>query len=152
MKQIPFIDLFKSAVHVSGDKLAHPQEHFWLIYSFWYNAPILMHDRSAAISVHYICVCVCVCMYETCLRHERKSRSSAYYSWILLRKFRLQILVHCLTLVTVYFCFPIPVQKIPGHYLNNRQLSLPCISFPLICSLCILSLMIIVWDIDSVAE
>jgi len=28
MQQIPFIDLFKSALHVSGDKLAHPQEHF----------------------------------------------------------------------------------------------------------------------------
>jgi len=27
MQQIPFIDLFKSAVHVSCDKLAHPQEH-----------------------------------------------------------------------------------------------------------------------------
>ena len=24
----PFINLFKSAQHVSGDKLAHPQEHF----------------------------------------------------------------------------------------------------------------------------
>jgi len=34
MQQIPFIDpfigVFKSAVHVSGDKLAHLQEHFWL--------------------------------------------------------------------------------------------------------------------------
>jgi len=28
MQQIPFIDLFKSALHFSGDKLAHPQEHF----------------------------------------------------------------------------------------------------------------------------
>ena len=30
MQQIPFMDLFKSAVRVSSDKLAHPQEHFWL--------------------------------------------------------------------------------------------------------------------------
>ena len=34
MQQIPFIDLFfglfESALHVSGDKLAHLQEHFWL--------------------------------------------------------------------------------------------------------------------------
>jgi len=37
MQQIPFIDLFKSALHVSGDKLAHPQKHF-----FWYNAPLLL--------------------------------------------------------------------------------------------------------------
>ena len=29
----------KSALHVSGDKLAHLQEHFLTIYSFWYNAP-----------------------------------------------------------------------------------------------------------------
>ena len=28
MQQIPFIDIFISALHVSGDKLAHPQEHF----------------------------------------------------------------------------------------------------------------------------
>jgi len=28
MQQILFIDLFKSALHVSGDKLAHLQEHF----------------------------------------------------------------------------------------------------------------------------
>ena len=26
MQQIPFVDLFKSALHVSGDKLAHPHE------------------------------------------------------------------------------------------------------------------------------
>jgi hypothetical protein len=30
MQQIPFIDLFKSALHISGDKFAHPQEHFLL--------------------------------------------------------------------------------------------------------------------------
>jgi hypothetical protein len=30
MQQITFIDLFKSALHVSGDKFAHPQEHFGL--------------------------------------------------------------------------------------------------------------------------
>jgi len=40
-KKNPFIDLFKSALHVSGDKLAHLQEHFLTVYSFWYNAPIL---------------------------------------------------------------------------------------------------------------
>jgi hypothetical protein len=33
MQQIPFIDLFKSAVHVSGDKFAHPQEHFLTVYT-----------------------------------------------------------------------------------------------------------------------
>ena len=33
MQQIPFIDIFKSALHVSGDKLAHPQEHFLTVYT-----------------------------------------------------------------------------------------------------------------------
>ena len=43
MQQIPFIDLFKSALHISGDKLAHPTGAlFNCIYSFWYNTPILL--------------------------------------------------------------------------------------------------------------
>jgi len=33
MRKIPFIDLFKSALHVSGDKLAHPQELFLTVYA-----------------------------------------------------------------------------------------------------------------------
>ena len=33
MQQIPFIDLFKSALHVSRDKLAHPQEYFLTVYT-----------------------------------------------------------------------------------------------------------------------
>ena len=33
MQQIPFIDLLKSALHVSGNKLAHPQEHFLTVYT-----------------------------------------------------------------------------------------------------------------------
>jgi len=33
MQQIPFIDHFKSALHVSGDKLAHPQEHVLTVYT-----------------------------------------------------------------------------------------------------------------------
>jgi len=28
-----FIDLFKSALHVLGDKFAHPQEHFLTVYT-----------------------------------------------------------------------------------------------------------------------
>jgi hypothetical protein len=30
MQQILFIDIFKLALHVSGDIFAHPQEHFSL--------------------------------------------------------------------------------------------------------------------------
>jgi len=33
MQQIPFIDLFKSALHISNDKRAHPQEHFLAVYT-----------------------------------------------------------------------------------------------------------------------
>ena len=37
MQQIPFIDLFidlfESTLHVSGYKLAHPQEHFLTLYT-----------------------------------------------------------------------------------------------------------------------
>ena len=37
-----FIDLFESTLHVSGDKFAHLQEHFWLYIQLWYNASILL--------------------------------------------------------------------------------------------------------------
>ena len=36
------VNLFKSALPLSGDKFAHPQEHVLTIYSFWYNAPALL--------------------------------------------------------------------------------------------------------------
>ena len=39
---LSFINLFSSALHISGDKFAHPQEHFDDIYNFWYNAPTLL--------------------------------------------------------------------------------------------------------------
>ena len=35
MQQILFIDLFKSALHILGDKLAHPQEHFLTVYAVY---------------------------------------------------------------------------------------------------------------------
>jgi len=54
-QQIPFIDLFKSALHISGDKLAHPLEHFLAVCT----ALGTMH-RSAAISVH----CTKSCTYS----------------------------------------------------------------------------------------
>ena len=44
MQQIPFIDLFKSALHVSGDKPAHPQEHFLTVHTVF--APILLPTGS----------------------------------------------------------------------------------------------------------
>jgi len=33
VQQIPFIDIFESVLHVSGDKLAHHQEHFLTVYT-----------------------------------------------------------------------------------------------------------------------
>jgi hypothetical protein len=42
MQQFPYIDLFESALHVSGDNFDHPQEQFNCIYSFWYNTLTLL--------------------------------------------------------------------------------------------------------------
>jgi len=53
MQQIPFIYLFKSALHVSGDILVHPQEHFLTLYTAFGT----MH-RPAAISVHCTKGCI----------------------------------------------------------------------------------------------
>jgi len=57
-----FISLFKSALHVSGDKFAHPQEHFYdCIYSFWYNAPtLLLTVATVAISVGALYQKLCI--------------------------------------------------------------------------------------------
>jgi len=33
MQKIPFVDLFESGLHVSGDKIAHPQEQFSTVYT-----------------------------------------------------------------------------------------------------------------------
>jgi len=49
-----FINLFNSALHVSGNKLAHPQEHFltvYHVYSFWYKAPTLL-STGATVEFH----------------------------------------------------------------------------------------------------
>jgi len=50
-----FINLFKSALHVSGKKFTHPQEHFLTLYT--YTACGTMH-RSAAVSVHCTKSCI----------------------------------------------------------------------------------------------
>jgi len=48
-----FINLFKSALHVSGDKFAHPQEHSLTVCTAFSR----MH-RSAAVSVHCTKSCI----------------------------------------------------------------------------------------------
>jgi len=49
MQQIPFInlfiDLFKSALHVSGNKLAHLQEHFLTVYTAFLQCTDIAADR-----------------------------------------------------------------------------------------------------------
>jgi len=45
MQQIPFIDVFKSALHVSGDKFAHPQEHFLTVYTALVQCIDIAADR-----------------------------------------------------------------------------------------------------------
>ena len=46
MQQIPFIDLFRLALYVSGDKLAHPQEHFLTVYTAFGTMHRYCCDRS----------------------------------------------------------------------------------------------------------
>jgi hypothetical protein len=46
-----FIDLFKAAVHVSDDKLAHLQEQFLTVCTALVQCTEIAADRSAAISV-----------------------------------------------------------------------------------------------------
>jgi len=51
MQQIPFIDLFKSALHVSGDKLAYLGEHFLTVYTA-FGTLHRYYCRPVTISVH----------------------------------------------------------------------------------------------------
>ena len=54
----PFINLFKSAQHVSGDKFAHPQEHLLTVYTDFGKMhrlccqPVPRWHRSSAEAVH----------------------------------------------------------------------------------------------------
>jgi len=45
MQQIPFIDLFKSALHVLVDKLVHLQEHFLTVYTALVQCTDIAADR-----------------------------------------------------------------------------------------------------------
>ena len=47
-----FINFFNSALHVSGDKFAHPQEHILLYIQLLVQCTDTVADRSAAMSVH----------------------------------------------------------------------------------------------------
>jgi len=50
MQQFPlidsFIDLFEFSLHVSGDKLAHLQEHFLIVYMALVQCTDVAADRS----------------------------------------------------------------------------------------------------------
>jgi len=50
---LSFINLFYSALHVSGDKYAHPQEHFLTVYTAFGTMP-----RHCCRPVHYNKSCV----------------------------------------------------------------------------------------------
>ena len=76
-----FINLFKSAIHVSGDKFAHPQEYFWLYIQLlvqctdtaaerchgWDGTSFHL-NRSAAMSVH--CTKSCIYSQKVLLRMD----------------------------------------------------------------------------------
>ena len=83
MQQIPFIDLlidlFKSALHVSGDKLAHLQEHFLTVYTAfgtvrrycWY----VSGDKLAHPQEHFLIVYTAFgTMHRYCCRQATRLR------------------------------------------------------------------------------
>jgi len=45
MQQFSFIDLFESTLHVSGDRLAHLQEHFFTVYTALVQCTDIAADR-----------------------------------------------------------------------------------------------------------
>ena len=62
---LSFINLFKSALHVSGDKFAHPQEHFLTVYTA-FGAPTLLPTGATG---RQQCRCIvpkAVCTFKTC--------------------------------------------------------------------------------------
>ena len=58
---LSFINLFKSALHISGDKFAHPQERFLTVYTAFGT------------------------MYRHCRRREHCTKSCIYSQKVLLR-------------------------------------------------------------------
>ena len=64
-----FINLFKLALHVSGDKFAHSQEHFWTVYTAF--GTIHRHccrpQRSAAVSVWHRSATMSVYCTKSCI-------------------------------------------------------------------------------------
>jgi len=57
-----FINLFKSALHISGDKFTHPQEHFLTIYNFWCNTPTVLSTGATVEmnSISTVASCRCI--------------------------------------------------------------------------------------------
>jgi len=55
-----FINLFKSALHVSDEKFAHPQEHLLTVYTAFVTMqfPAQPWHRSAAVTVHGTKSCI----------------------------------------------------------------------------------------------
>ena len=60
----PFINLLKSALHVSGDQFTHPQEHFLNVYTAfntikrYYCRPVPRWHQSAVVSVYCTDSCI----------------------------------------------------------------------------------------------
>ena len=116
-QQIPFIDLFKSALHVLGDKFAHPQEHFLTVYTafgtmhcndklqlkvFWHvssHVKILFYHYSALYKELYIqsnCSWGWASLLpETCRADLRRSINGI--CCILLAAHIVALMTHCLT-------------------------------------------------------
>ena len=113
MQQFPFIDLFKSATHVSGDKIAHPQEHFWLYIQILVQCTDIAADRWP---VH----CTKICIYsqkcswgwailspETCVADLKRSINGN--CCILLIAYIVILMIHGLTNVKFIFSFEVGI-------------------------------------------
>jgi len=76
-----FIDLFESALRVSGDKFAHLQEHFWLYMQLWYNNYLIQliilflsnYDYSSHVKILFILIYHYSALYQTCIYSQKSS-------------------------------------------------------------------------------
>ena len=68
MHQILFIDLFKSAVHVSGDKLASPQEHFLTVCTAFGTVHCFGRQTRRSSGALFDCICSFGTMHRYCFQ------------------------------------------------------------------------------------
>jgi len=68
-----FIDLLESALHVSGDELAHLQEHFRLCTQICYDAPILLPIDDKVVTTLSLTGSNIGALYQSCIYSQKCS-------------------------------------------------------------------------------